>query len=248
MRDRIRCRSVSFHYGPKTVFRDLSVSISDREFVACVGVSGCGKSTFLNLIAKRLRPSQGELSVHGTTRTVYQHSGLLPWLTVLQNIHFGCSGQCASGSDQSRQWLNLVDAAGCGHQYPHELSGGMRQRVELARVLAGTGDILLLDEPFSALDFISRLTLRDLLIRTLATVPRTVVLITHDLIEAAQLADRILVMSGTPSTILLDLALTSQRPRPVHADEVTAAVKTIIHALQLPIMDTPSETLCHATV
>ncbi len=134
--------------------------------------------------------------------------------------------------------LELVHLESFGNHYPHQLSGGMRQRAELARVLAGDSDILLMDEPFSALDYQSRLKMRAELIRVLEKRPRTVVFVTHDIEEAAQIADRVLVLSKRPATVCYELSIQSKRPRIVGDHEVVEAMKVIYHELGLNNQDT----------
>ena len=177
------------------------------EFVAVVGPSGCGKTTLLNLFSGFLKPSSGSVTCSGRVRMVYQHDSLFPWQTAAQNIALGLR-DLSSEAERERQlkeMLRLIKLEEFAAHYPHQLSGGMRQRVELARALAGDTDILLLDEPFSSLDYLTRLRLRRELARMLEELPRTVVLVTHDIEEAAQLADRILVLSDRPARICREL-------------------------------------------
>jgi len=146
---------------------------------------------------------------------VYQHDGLFPWRTAAQNIDMGLRhvGDVAARARQRDEMLALIGLEGFAEHYPHQLSGGMRQRVELARALAGESDILLMDEPFSALDYITRLRMRSELARLLHERPRTVVLVTHDIEEAIELADRIIVLASGPGRIVADLRVELPRPR-----------------------------------
>ncbi|MEJ0032439.1 MAG: ATP-binding cassette domain-containing protein [Bacteroidota bacterium] len=163
-----------------------------------------------------------------------------PWLTVSENTGVGLR----SMKDETQrkreidELLELVHLESFGNHYPHQLSGGMRQRAELARVLAGDSDILLMDEPFSALDYQSRLKMRAELIRVLEKRPRTVVFVTHDIEEAAQIADRVLVLSKRPATVCYELSIQSKRPRIVGDHEVVEAMKVIYHELGLNNQDT----------
>ncbi len=225
---RIEQGSVSF--GAVEVFRDLSLEISRGEFVAVVGPSGCGKTTLLNLFSGFLKPTSGVVACSGRVRTVYQHDSLFPWQTAAQNIAMGLR-DLSSEAERDRQlqkMLHLINLEDFAAHYPHQLSGGMRQRVELARALAGTTDILLLDEPFSSLDYLTRLRLRRELARMLEELPRTVVLVTHDIEEAAQLADRILVLSDRPAHICRELRVAIPRPRELTHPQVVETVHAIL--------------------
>jgi NitT/TauT family transport system ATP-binding protein len=225
---RIEDGSVSF--GSVEVFRDLSLEISRGEFVAVVGPSGCGKTTLLNLFSGFLTPSSGIVVCSGRVRTVYQHDSLFPWQTAAENIAMGLR-DLSSEAERDRQleeMLRLIKLEEFAAHYPHQLSGGMRQRVELARALAGATDILLLDEPFSSLDYLTRLRLRRELARMLEELPRTVVLVTHDIEEAAQLADRILVLSDRPARICRELRVVIPRPRELTHPQVVETVHAIL--------------------
>jgi NitT/TauT family transport system ATP-binding protein len=225
----LRIEDCSVSFGSVEVFRNLSLQISRGEFVAVVGPSGCGKTTLLNLFSEFLKPSSGTMTCHGRVRTVYQHDSLFPWQTVAQNIAMGLRE--SSETERSRQlevMLRLINLEFFAEHYPHQLSGGMRQRVELARALAGATDILLLDEPFSSLDYLTRLRLRRELARMLEELPRTVVLVTHDIEEAAQLADRIVVLSDRPARICRELSVSIPRPRELTHPRVVETVHAIL--------------------
>lgn len=227
--------NVSHAFGASAVFEDLSVEIERGEFVAIVGPSGCGKTTLLNLLSGYLRPTSGVIRREGTTRMVYQSDGLFPWLTVRENIALGLR-HLKDGKWQEAQLkdlLGLIRLEGFGEHYPHQLSGGMRQRVELARALAGETDVLLMDEPFSSLDYQTRLRMRRMLVRVLVERPRTVVFVTHDIEEAAQLADRILVLSERPARLIGELRVGVERPRDPTHPAVVSTVKTILDELGL---------------
>ncbi len=232
---RLALENVSHGYGSLAVLRNLNIVVRQGEFVVVVGPSGCGKTTLLNLLSGYIKPVTGSVTINGVIRTVYQQDGLFPWLTVIENISMGLR----SVKDQSRhqtevmELIELVHLNGFEAHYPHQLSGGMRQRVELARVLAGESDIILMDEPFSALDYQTRLRMRQELVRLLAKRPRTVVFVTHDIEEAAQLADRVLVLSNRPAHISKAMHITAPRPRNPTDDAVIEAAKTILHELGL---------------
>ncbi len=226
---------VSRSFGSLEVLRNLSLEILHGEFVAVVGPSGCGKTTLLNLLSGFDKPTAGSITRDGQIRMVYQQDGLFPWQTVRQNIALGLR-QLANESDRQQQLddlLRLIRMEEFQSHYPHQLSGGMRQRVELARALAGNSDILLLDEPFSSLDYISRLRMRQELARILQERPRTVVLVTHDIEEAAQLADRVIVLSERPAQIRRQLNITAPRPRNPTHPEVVQAMRLIYEELHL---------------
>jgi NitT/TauT family transport system ATP-binding protein len=215
------------------VLCEISIEIERREFVAVVGPSGCGKTTLLNLLSGYDQPSSGVAERHGQVRMVYQADGLFPWKTVAQNIALGLR-HLSSEKERRRQidgMISLIELGGFEHHYPHQLSGGMRQRVELARALSGDSDILLMDEPFSSLDYLARLRMRQELARLLRELPRTVVLVTHDIEEAAQLADRVIVLTGRPAQIRRELSIRAARPRALSHPEVVSATRTVLTEL-----------------
>jgi NitT/TauT family transport system ATP-binding protein len=226
---------VSCAFGAVEVFSHLSLEIERGEFVAVVGPSGCGKTTLLNLLSGFIKPTSGKVLSEGRVRMVYQQDGLFPWQTLAQNISLGLR-HVKDEAERARQlgeMLALINLEGFADHYPHQLSGGMRQRAELARALAGDTDILLLDEPFSSLDYLTRLRLRRELARMLYELPRTVVLVTHDIEEAAQLADRVVVLSDRPATIRRELKLDLPRPRDLTHPLVVEAVHQILTELGL---------------
>ncbi|HTJ50841.1 MAG TPA: ABC transporter ATP-binding protein [Cyclobacteriaceae bacterium] len=226
---------VSHSYGAVSVLNDLNLVVNPGEIVVLVGPSGCGKTTLLNLLSGHINPTSGDIQRQGIIRTVYQHDGLFPWLTVLENISMGLRPveDKSQREKELAELMALIHMEGFENHYPHQLSGGMRQRTELARVLAGDSDILLMDEPFSALDYQSRLRMRRELVRLLEKRPRTVVFVTHDIEEAAQLADRVLVLSKRPATICRELHIESPRPRGLTDHAVIEAMKEILHELGL---------------
>jgi len=200
-----------------------------------VGPSGCGKTTILNLLSGYITPVEGTIQRNGIIRTVYQQDGLFPWLTVSENILMGLR-KTADDNQQKKELgelIELIHLEGFEDHYPHQLSGGMRQRVELARVLSGESDILLMDEPFSALDYQTRLRMRQELVRLLKQRPRTVVFVTHDIEEAAQLADRVLVLSNRPATVCRELQIEAPKPRDLTSNAVIEAMKAVLQELGL---------------
>jgi NitT/TauT family transport system ATP-binding protein len=223
---------VAHAFGDVAVLQSMDLSVQPGEFVAIVGPSGCGKTTILNLCSGWLSPSRGAVRRHGRSRTVFQHDGLFPWLTVGENVRLGLQHLPeAERAGRVARWLGLVDLSPFERHYPHQLSGGMRQRVELVRALAGETDLLLMDEPFSSLDYLTRLRLRGELARLLQEQPRTVVLVTHDIEEAAQLADRVLVLSERPARVCDEVAIAASRPRDLTHPAVVQAVHRILTAL-----------------
>ena len=231
----LQLETVSRSFGAVEVLRELSLDIRRGEFVAVVGPSGCGKTTLLNLLSGYDQPSSGIILRNGRVRMVYQQDGLFPWQTVSENISLGLRHLSEDG-ERGRQigdMLRLIGLEGFRDHYPHQLSGGMRQRVELARALTGDSDILLLDEPFSSLDYLTRLRMRQELARLLQERPRTVMLVTHDIEEAAQLADRVIVLTERPAQIQCELIIATSRPRDLTHPEVVSATHRILTELGL---------------
>jgi len=206
---------VGFDYPGVPVIDGLDLEVAEGELVVCVGPSGCGKSTLLALLGGHLTPTRGTIVRRGQGRTIYQDGGLFPWLTVRENIARGLRRGTAPAEARHKvaDWLAITQLAEFAGAYPHQLSGGMRQRVELARALAAETDILLFDEPFSALDYQTRTRMRRELVATLADRPRTVVFVTHDIEEAVQLGDRVVVLGARPTRVQRILALAMPRPR-----------------------------------
>lgn len=231
----LRVEDVSLSFGAILVFQNLSVSIKKGEFVAVVGPSGCGKTTLLNLLSQFIKPSSGQVVCADRVRMVYQHDSLFPWQTVSENIALGLRHlrDQAERESQLNEMLRLIRLEGFADHYPHQLSGGMRQRVELARALIGDTDILLLDEPFSSLDYLTRLRMRNELARMLGQLPRTVALVTHDIEEAAQLTDRIIVLSDRPARICSEFHVSLARPRQATHPQVVDTVHKILAELGL---------------
>jgi NitT/TauT family transport system ATP-binding protein len=228
-------RGVEQAFGAVKVLSDVSLEVRRGEFVAVVGPSGCGKTTLLNLCSGWLKPTAGTVHRPDRLRMVFQQDGLFPWLTVGENVRLGLRHV---GDDKERDrradaLLDLVGLRAFEAHYPHQLSGGMRQRVELVRALGGETDLLLMDEPFSSLDYLTRLRMRGELARLLREAPRTVVLVTHDIEEAAQLADRVLLLTDRPARIRDEVRLAVPRPREATQPEVVAAVHHILAELGL---------------
>ncbi len=202
----------------------LSLGVRDSEFVTIVGPSGCGKSTLLRIVAGLIEPSAGEVSVDGRLvegpgadrGMVFQSYTLFPWLTVQGNVEFGLSlrGRPAEERAQTaRRYIELVGLEGTEPAYPKELSGGMQQRVAIARALANDPSILLMDEPFGALDAQTREIMQELLLAVWEKTHKTVLFVTHDIEEAVLLSDRIYVMTARPGQIKAEVAVALPRPR-----------------------------------
>jgi nitrate/nitrite transport system ATP-binding protein len=213
--------------GPFTALRDVSLNIKQGEFVSIIGHSGCGKSTLLNLIAGLNEPTSGallcagrEIAGPGPERAVvFQNHSLLPWLTCLGNVYlavervFGRDESRAQLKKRAEAALELVGLAHAMHKHPHEISGGMKQRVGIARALAMQPKVLLLDEPFGALDALTRAHLQDELMRIVADAHSTAVMVTHDVDEAVLLSDRVVMMTNGPAATIGEI-LEVKLPRP----------------------------------
>lgn len=206
------------------VLDDITLDVSEGEFVCLVGPSGCGKSTLLNTMAGFLSPTGGTVRIDGELVRgpdrrrifVFQERGVFPWLTVQGNIGFGLAKLPHAERDQRiAHYIKMVGLQGFEEAYPAELSGGMKQRLEVARALAVDPDMLYLDEPFGALDSITRLTMRVELLRIWQAERKTIVFVTHDIDEAVQLADRIVVLSARPATIQQVVSIDIAHPRDI---------------------------------
>ncbi len=224
----IRHVSKSFYRrdGVVHAVRDIDLTIARHEIVAVIGPSGCGKSTLLNMIAGLYAPTRGQVFYKGSAVTTVntdvgymtQKDNLLPWRTVADNIAFPLELAGIAKSERAaraEQVIRHVGLQGFEARFPHELSGGMRKRACLARMLLYGAETVLLDEPFAALDAQLKLTMHDLLLRLAAENEQTVVLVTHDLMEAVTLADRVVVCTTRPATLALEQTIDIARPRDV---------------------------------
>lgn len=206
------------------VLENIHLEVGDGEFVCLLGPSGCGKTTLLNAMGGFLSPTSGEIQVGGETVRgpdprrifVFQERGVFPWLTVEGNIAFGLF-KLPRGEREERiaHYIKMVGLQGFEKAYPPELSGGMKQRLEVARALAVNPDMLFLDEPFGALDSITRLVMRRELLRIWEAERKTIIFVTHDIDEAVQLADRVVVMSARPATIQQIVDIDIPHPRDI---------------------------------
>ncbi len=206
------------------VLEDISLEVADGEFVCLLGPSGCGKSTLLSTLAGFLSPTSGEILIDGQLVRgpdprrifVFQERGTFPWLTVQGNVGFGLTKLSRSEREQRvAHYIQMVGLEGFEKAYPPELSGGMKQRLEVARALAVNPDMLFLDEPFGALDSITRLVMRSELLRIWEAERKTIIFVTHDIDEAVQLADRVLVLSARPAKIQQIVNIDIPHPRDI---------------------------------
>jgi ABC-type nitrate/sulfonate/bicarbonate transport system ATPase subunit len=220
----------------------VSLTGGDGEFVAIVGPSGCGKSTLMKIIAGFEHPDEGSVMVDGKPQTgpspkgivISQHGSVFPWLTVQQNLMFGLNGnEHGDKAALADHYAAMVGLQGFEKSYPHELSGGMLKRVEIARALVVKPEILYMDEPFSALDALMNLRMRTELLRILEEERHTVLLITHDVEEAIHLADRILVLSGRPTTIQASFDVGMPHPRKLSGPQAQELKEAILRELGL---------------
>lgn len=207
-----------------SVLENIDLEVADGEFVCILGPSGCGKSTLLSAIAGFLTPTSGQITIDGEAVRgpdprrifVFQERGVFPWLTVAGNIGFGLARlKRAERTERVQRYIKMVGLEGFEKSYPHELSGGMKQRVEVARALAVNPDILFLDEPFGALDSITRMVMRGELLRIWEAERKTILFVTHDIDEAVQLADRVVVMSARPGHIQQIVSIDIPHPRDI---------------------------------
>ena len=228
--------------GSISVLDDISLSVGEGEFVCLLGPSGCGKSTILNVMAGFIAPTAGEVRidgepVHGPDPRrifVFQERGVFPWLTVEGNIGFGLFGlPAAERQRRIAHYVTLVGLQGFEKAYPRDLSGGMKQRVEVARALAVNPDMLFLDEPFGALDSITRLIMRSELLRIWEAERKTIIFVTHDIDEAVQLADRVIVMSARPARIQRIVEIGIPHPRDISSRQYLALRDGIFEAIGL---------------
>mgnify|MGYP003394227500 CR=1 FL=1 len=234
--------------GSFIALKDIDLMIAPGEFISLIGHSGCGKSTLLNLIAGLLLPTEGvmlcadrEIAGPWPDRgVVFQNHSLLPWLTCLENVYlavervFGANESKAQLTQRSRDALELVHLTHAENKYPHEISGGMKQRVGIARALSMQPKVLLMDEPFGALDALTRAHLQDELMKIVAATKSTVVMVTHDVDEAVLLSDRIVMMTNGPAATIGEI-LTVDLPKP--RDRLALANDAKYHSLRGAVLE-----------
>jgi NitT/TauT family transport system ATP-binding protein len=241
-------RDLAFSYGGSPVFSGVDLSIAPREIVCLIGPSGCGKSTLLRLLAGLDQPSVGTVTMAGESgvqraaqaSVVFQSPALLPWLTVAQNIGFGLDFSCrvrepkTIRNERIARVLDQVGLAEHARKKPHALSGGMAQRVALARALARDPKIIYLDEPFCALDAITRESMQDLLIDLAHQQRSAALLVTHDIDEALRVGDRVLLLAGTPARIMGEWRPEGRAPRHHRSGVLNAMREEILNSLSDP--------------
>ncbi|HEL4115601.1 TPA: ABC transporter ATP-binding protein [Stenotrophomonas maltophilia] len=223
----VAINKVTMSFGEFTAVRDVDIQVGDGEFLAIVGPTGCGKSTILNSVAGLLKPSSGDVAIDGRTVSgvqesvgyLFQQDALLPWKTAFQNVELGLRFRGVPEAERKAKanaWLAKVGLAGFEHRYPHQLSGGQRKRVQMAQALIVEPKVILMDEPFSALDIHTRHLMQNELLRLWQEDRRSVILITHDLEEAIALGDRVVVLSSGPaSRVVRSFDVDLERPRNV---------------------------------
>ena len=225
----IELRNITIEYdsveNPVTALQDVSFSVEPAEFLCVVGQSGCGKTTMLNIVAGFLKPTKGTILIGGKTVTgkgldrgvVFQDfAQLFPWRTAQRNVEFGLEMKGIAKEEREEialRFLRLVNLEKFARSYPHELSGGMQQRVAIARALAYNPAVLLMDEPFAALDALTREEMQRFLVDVWKETKKTVIYVTHNVAEAVYLADRVIVFSPHPGTVKAQVKITMPRPR-----------------------------------
>jgi NitT/TauT family transport system ATP-binding protein len=243
----IKIRDVSLTYdtpsGPVVALEDVGFDIAESEFICLLGPSGCGKSTLLNIAAGFLTPTKGEISIAGKPMSgqgidrgvVFQDfAQLFPWRTAIGNVAFGLE---LRGVDKKKReeialnQLRLVGLEKFARSYPHHLSGGMQQRVAIARALAYNPSVLLMDEPFAALDALTRDEMQRMLAEVWRETRKTVIYVTHNVAEAVYLADRVIVMSPHPGTVKIDMSIRLDRPRNPMSSEFFEYQKSLLAEL-----------------
>src|SRR5947209_8813391 len=242
-RDSVRLTGVSkvFGRGESAVraLDNVSLEVSPGEFTCLIGASGCGKSTLLSLVAGLEQPTSGEVSAGGgRVAFMFQEPALFPWLTAAGNVELALRARGlgkAERRQRTEELLDTVHLTGFGGKRPHELSGGMRQRVALARALAQDADVLLMDEPFGALDAMTRDVLHDELERIWSNRVLTVVFVTHNVREAARLGDRIFLLSSRPGRVAASFDVEIPRPRRIDSSEIASLAATVTDRLRAEV-------------
>jgi NitT/TauT family transport system ATP-binding protein len=238
----VRALSKSYMLGRDRMkaIETFDLDIGDGEFVCILGPSGCGKTTLLRMLAGLESPSEGEIIVRRSTRDrpltsmIFQEHSVFPWMRVRDNVAFGLNVRRIPKQEQRAKVEHFLDLCGLtrfADAYPHQLSGGMKQRVSVARAFANDPEILLMDEPFASLDEQTKITLQQELLRLWSETRKTVMFITHSIDEALVLADRIIVMSGRPGRPIADIPVSFPRPRLVHELKAEAGFGKLWHQI-----------------
>ena len=228
--------------GCNLVIDDMSFRVEDNQFVSIVGRSGCGKSTMLNIIAGLLKPTSGTVQVNNMVvkqpglhcGMIFQSASLFPWLTAIENIEFGPRNKGMPKGERRKLGMELIDLVrlkGFEDKYPSELSGGMQQRVAIARAMAMDPEIILMDEPFGALDQLTREDMQRELSRIWSTKKKTIIFVTHSISEAIYLSDRVLVFSANPGRIKEDITIGLERPRKKSSAQMMAYYEKIYETI-----------------
>jgi NitT/TauT family transport system ATP-binding protein len=238
---------VEFDVGGKlvTAVAGVDLAVGEHEFVSLLGPSGCGKTTVLNVVAGFVAPTRGSVSVDGVAVSgpgpdrgvVFQQGALFPWLSLRENIEYGLKVRnvsTAARRARSEELIRLVHLDGAGDKWPYQASGGMQQRVGIARALATDPEVLLMDEPFGALDAQTRASLQHELIELWQRNRKTVLFVTHDIVEALVLSDRVMIMSGAPGRIMAELSIDLERPRARSEPALMAKYEQIAALLGTP--------------
>ncbi|MGK5679113.1 ABC transporter ATP-binding protein [Actinoplanes sp. URMC 104] len=235
----VQLENVSKSYGDLLALDRVSLTVEPGEFVCLLGASGCGKSTLLSLVAGLDGISGGTLDIGGRkVSLMFQEAALFPWLSVRGNVELPLKLQGMDRAERRRraeELLGVVRLSGFADKRPHELSGGMRQRVALARALAQNADILLMDEPFGALDAMTRDILHDELERIWREQQLTVLFVTHNVREAVRLGDRVILLSSRPGRVIEDYAISHERPRRIDSPEVAGQASEITDRLRAEV-------------
>ena len=237
MTDAITLTGVSKFFDPsRPVLDDMSLHVKQGQFICVVGVSGCGKSTLLNLIAGLETANVGSVDVpSGRASVMFQDPSLMPWLTARGNVELALRLRGVGRNEraaEAQRLLTLVNLADAGDKLPHQLSGGMKQRVALARALAQDREVLLMDEPFAALDAVTRDLLHDELERVWRETGRTIVFVTHNVREAARLGDRVILMTARGGKIAREWEIDVERPRLIESPAVSSLAGSVSSALR----------------
>ena len=225
MPPKVSVSGLSIAFGATRALDRVSLTVNDGEFVSIVGPSGCGKSTMLNVIAGLLTPAEGSTHVAGMSGNgsgsrigyMFQKDTLLPWATALENVCLPMDVKGTRDAQKARALMQMVDLVGFEAHYPNQLSGGMRKRVQLARLLAQDPEVLLMDEPFGALDAQTRLIIQEEFLKIWERQRKTVLFVTHDLQEAIALSDRVVLISARPGRIKATYSVDLARPRHIEA-------------------------------
>jgi len=246
--DHIELRHIDYEYAASeravTALRDVSFGVADSEFICVVGRSGCGKTTLLNILAGFLTPTKGDVLIGGRAVSgrgldrgvVFQDfAQLFPWRTAQRNVEFGLEMKGVPRDERAKiaqRFLGLVNLEQFAGAYPHELSGGMQQRVAIARALAYNPSVLLMDEPFAALDALTRDEMQRLLVDVWRETKKTIVYVTHNVAEAVYLADRVVVLTPHPGTVKAEVKVALARPRDSLSVPFVECQKTVVGHLR----------------